>query len=90
MRGANLAWKIEYTDFAKRQLRKLDRNTARRVLDYMDGVERLDSPRQRGKPLTADKAGLWRYRVGMRRVTCDIQYSAFRVLVTKVERRDKD
>jgi hypothetical protein len=31
-----LAWTIEYADTAKGQLRKLDKQTARRIVDFMD------------------------------------------------------
>ena len=31
-----MAWTIEYTDTARTQLRKLDREAARRIVDYMD------------------------------------------------------
>ena len=44
---------IEYTDTAKTQLRKLDRKTARRIVDYMDErVAPLDNPRSVGRALT--------------------------------------
>ena len=82
-----MAWTIEYTDTAKRELGKLDRQTARRIVDYMnERVAGLDDPRDLGEPLTGPLRGLWRYRVGDYRVICDIQD---RVLVTKVSRRDQ-
>ena len=31
-----MAWTIEYADTAKGQLRKLDKQTARRIVDFMD------------------------------------------------------
>jgi mRNA interferase RelE/StbE len=80
-----LAWTIEYTDTAKNVLRKLDKPTARRVVDYMDGrIAPLDDPRSTGKSLTGPLGGLWRYRVGDCRVICDIQDNALRVLVVKL------
>jgi len=33
-----LAWTIDYTETAKKQLRKLDKQTARRIVDFMDEV----------------------------------------------------
>jgi mRNA interferase RelE/StbE len=79
-----LAWTIEYTDTAKGQLRKLDKQTARRIVDFMD--ERIagqENPRNTGKALTGPLGGLWRYRVGDCRVICDIQDGALRVLVVR-------
>jgi len=47
-----LAWTIEYTDAARRQLRKLDRQSARRILDYMDRrIAPLEDVRSVGKAL---------------------------------------
>ena len=85
-----MAWRVEYTGTAKDQLRKLDRRTARRVIDYMDErVALLENPRQRGQALTGPMGGLWRYRVGDCRVVCDIQDDALRVLVVTVAGRDR-
>jgi mRNA interferase RelE/StbE len=58
-----LAWTIEVAESAQRQLRKLDRPTARRIVDYLNLlISEVEDPRQRGKPLTANLAGLWWYR----------------------------
>ena len=85
-----MAWRIEYTDTARTQLRKLDRDTARRIINYMDErVAVLDAPRSVGQALTGPLGGLWRYRVGDCRVICDIQDDALRVLVVRVGRRDQ-
>ena len=83
-----MAWTIEYTDTARTQLRKLDRKTARRIVDYMDErVAPLDNPRSAGRALTGPLGGLWRYRVGNCRVVCDIQDGVMRVLVVKTGSR---
>ena len=80
-----MAWTVEYTDTSKAQIRKLDRHTARHILDYIDErVAVLEDPRQRGRALRSNLGGLWRYRVGDYRVICDIQDDALRVLVVRV------
>lgn len=85
-----MAWTIDYSDSAKQQLRKLDKQTARRILDYMDErIASLEDPRSAGKALTGPLGALWRYRVGDCRVICDIQDGALRVLVVRVGKRDK-
>jgi mRNA interferase RelE/StbE len=43
-----LAWTIEYADTAKGQLRKLDKQTARRIVDFMD--ERIAGLTRRRTP----------------------------------------
>ena len=83
-----MAWTIEYTETALQQLRRLDRQNARRILDFMDQrVAGRDDPRQLGKALTGPLGGFWRYRVGDCRVVCDIQGEILRVLVVRLGNR---
>ena len=44
-------------------------------------------PRQRGKGLTENLSGLWRYRVGDYRVICEIQADRLVVLVVRINHR---
>jgi mRNA interferase RelE/StbE len=84
-----LAWTIEYTETARRQLRKLDKQTARRIVDFMDQrVAAREDPRSTGKALTGPAfSAYWRYRVGDYRIICDIQDSAIRILVIGIGNR---
>ena len=83
-----MAWTIDYTDTALNQLRKLDKQSARRILDFLDErVAQRDDPRSTGKALTGPLGGLWRYRVGDFRVICEIQDGELRVLVVELGNR---
>jgi mRNA interferase RelE/StbE len=83
-----LAWTIEYAETAKKQLRKLDRVAARRIVDFMDErVALSDDPRGMGKALKGPLGDLWRYRVGDYRVICDIQDGVLTVLVLQIGNR---
>jgi len=83
-----LAWTIEYAETARKQLRKLDKAMARRVVDFMDErVGRSDDARQLGKALRGPLGDLWRYRVGDLRILCDIQDGKLTVLVLQVGNR---
>ncbi len=80
-----MAWTIEYTSTAKQQLGKLDKQVARRIVDFMDQrVAAASNPRQSGKALKGTLGGLWRYRVGDCRVICDIQDGILCVLVVRI------
>ena len=85
-----MAWKIEYTQTALDQLRKLDRQVAKRILNYLDTqIAPLEDPRSRGKTLKSNLSGLWRYRVGDCRVIVEIQIGELIILVVRVgNRRD--
>ncbi|MDH6504782.1 type II toxin-antitoxin system RelE family toxin [Polynucleobacter sphagniphilus] len=84
-----MAWIIKYTESSSKQLKKLDKQTALRVLDYMDErVAILDDPRALGKNLKGHKLGeYWRYRVGDIRVICNIVDGQMMVLVIEIGNR---
>ena len=84
-----MAWIIKYTESSSKQLKKLDKQTALRVLDYMDErVAALDDPRALGKNLKGPKIGeYWRYRVGDIRVICNIVDGQMMVLVIEIGNR---
>ena len=65
--------KVVLTETFKKQLKKLDAAISKRVLDYLEQIELLDNPRSRGKALTSNLSGLWRYRVGDYRILCRIR-----------------
>lgn len=83
-----MVWTIKYTETAKKQLKKLDRQTARRVLEYMDEhVATREDPCSPGEALTGPLGGLWRYRIGDLRVICDVQNGALMILVIELGNR---
>ena len=84
-----MAWTIKYSESSSKQLKKLDKQTALRVLDYMDErVAALDDPRSLGKNLKGPKMGeYWRYRVGDVRVICNILDGQMTVLVIEIGNR---
>ena len=82
-------WSVETTDQFDREFKKLDRAVQRRVLGYLHDVQGLDDPRQRGKGLTANHAGVWRYRVGDYRILAQWIDNTLTVLALRVgHRRD--
>jgi mRNA interferase RelE/StbE len=84
-----LVWIIKYTESSSKQLKKLDQQTALRVLNYMDErVAVLADPRSLGKNLKGSKMGeYWRYRVGDIRVICNIVDGQLTVLVIEIGNR---
>lgn len=80
-------WRVETTEQFDRDFKKLDRAIQQRVMAYLEGVEELDDPRQRGKGLTANHTGVWRYRVGDHRILAQIIDNSLTVLSLNVEHR---
>jgi mRNA interferase RelE/StbE len=84
-----LAYEVEYTATALRQLRKLDNQFARRIIEYIDEVAQLDDPRSRGKALAGDRAGIWRYRVGEYRLLCELRDTEMVIVALTVGHRSR-
>ena len=51
----------------------MDKQVSNRILNELDRVAELDNPRKRGKALTGQLSGLWRYRIGNYRAICMIE-----------------
>jgi mRNA interferase RelE/StbE len=81
-------WAVEVDDRARRELRKLDLKAQKNILRYLrDRIAGSADPRQFGKPLRMNLAGLWRYRIGDYRLICRIEEDRLVVLVLKVGHR---
>lgn len=85
-----MAWSVELTATAEKQLKKLDRKWQALILDYLeDEIAPLANPRTRGKALGGDKKGLWRYRVGDYRILCQILNAKVLIVVVTIAHRKK-
>lgn len=84
-----MAWRIEFEDAALKELAKLDKPVARRILAFLrERVAVLDDPRSMGEALKGSKLGeFWKYRVGDYRVIAHIEDGALRILVLRVGNR---
>ena len=83
-----MSWVCKFDRRALRELNKLDPQSKRQILAYLE--ERIETdadPRRFGKRLKAKLAGLWRYRVGSYRVICQIVDNELIVLVLAVGHR---
>jgi mRNA interferase RelE/StbE len=84
-----MAWRVEFATTALRELDKLDRQVARRILAFLNHlVVANGDPRGVGQALKGSELGdLWKYRVGDYRVIADIEDSVLRVLIVRVGNR---
>ena len=86
-----MAWEIKFGDASKKDLAKLDKQTARRITAFLrERVAVLDDPRSIGEALKGSKLGeFWKYRVGDYRIISCIEDVALRILVIRIgNRRD--
>lgn len=84
-----MAWSIEIDKDVQRFIERLDKPVARRIAAKLREIASLDDPRSRGRALTGNLAGLWRYRVGDYRMICDIEDGVMLILVVDLEHRSK-
>ena len=84
-----MAWRVEVSATATRQLDNLDTQHSRRILKFVhERLAKLDSPRDIGKPLRGSDLGeFWKYRVGDYRLICRIEDERLVVLVLQVGHR---
>lgn len=80
-----MPWRIEFADSAARQLRKLDRQTARRLTSFLrERVSVAKDPRSLGAALKGDELGqFWKFRVGDLRLIAEINDKELRVLIVR-------
>jgi mRNA interferase RelE/StbE len=82
-----LASRVEFDASALKDLRKIDRIWQERIISYLEEVAQLPDPRPRGKRLTANLAGLWRYRVSDYRIVCQLRDDTLVVYVINIGHR---
>ncbi|HCL5312357.1 TPA: type II toxin-antitoxin system RelE/ParE family toxin [Salmonella enterica] len=83
-----MVWTINYSDRALKSLRKMDKQNARRIVDFMDlRIAVAANPRKSGRPLKGDLGEFWRYRVGDYRILCEIRDDELIILVATIGHR---
>lgn len=82
-----MAWNVELTNTARKQLSKLDKTQAQRITKYLRRLMLLEDPRDAGKALTGNMRTYWRYRVGDYRVICELKDSELVILAVEIGHR---
>ncbi len=84
-----MIWTSEYSAVVAKTLGKIDRQAAARIFKAVEEIAALDDPRLRGKALTGELSGLWRYRVDDYRVIAKIEDGRLVIVVLALgHRRD--
>ncbi|WP_314806024.1 type II toxin-antitoxin system RelE/ParE family toxin [Actinomyces bouchesdurhonensis] len=84
-----MAWRAELSPRALKQLSKLDKPNARRIIEYLREISSGEDPRSRGKGLTGNLAGFWRYRVGNYRIIASIEDDELLILAITIDHRSQ-
>jgi len=79
-----LVWTIEFLPEAAKELKKLDRQVAARIIKTLEErIAPLEDPRMIGSALVGDHAGYWRWRIGDYRVVARIDDERITVLLNR-------
>jgi mRNA interferase RelE/StbE len=81
-----LAWQIEFDPAAVKELGKLDKPVARRIVQFLrERVASSDDPRSLGEALRGDELGsFWKYRPGDYRIVAEIIGKRVKIIVIRI------
>ena len=84
-----MAWKVELTPQAEKNLGQLDRQVARRIVSFLhERLAPLADPRSIGEALKGSKLGdFWKYRVGDYRIISSIEDDRVTIYVVRIGNR---
>ena len=84
----SLLWRIVFHPDAAKDVKKLDRKTAARILRSLETrIAPLEDPRTLGAPLKGEHDAHWRWRFGDYRVIARIDDARLTILVIRVAHR---
>ena len=83
-----MAWQVEFLPAAAKELRKLDRTVAARIVQTLEErIASLDDPRTVGSARVGEHDGYWRWRIGDYRVIARIEDERITILIVRVAHR---
>jgi mRNA interferase RelE/StbE len=84
-----LAWQIEFDPAAVKELGKLDKPVARRIVQFLrERVASSEDPRSLGEALRGDELGsFWKYRLGDYRIVAEIIDKRVKIIVIRIGHR---
>lgn len=83
-----MAWAIEFVPAAAKELKKLGRDEAARIIATLETrIAVLDDPRTLGSALAGALGGLWRWRIGDYRVVARIEDERITILIVRLGHR---
>ena len=69
-----MGFRVEISEELNKKIKKLDKSTKRTLYSYIKkNLVDVENPRIKGKALTGNLKGLWRYRIMDYRLIVDIQ-----------------
>ena len=86
-------YEVKFTESAEKDLKKLSKTNkaiAKLLKKWiLENLINTQNPKQRGKALTGNLKGLWRYRVGSYRIVVEIKDEVLLILIIEISDRRK-
>lgn len=83
-----MAYTVRFSQTAVKALKKLAKPTAALIVGWIEkNLEGTINPRRHGKGLTANKSGVWRYRVGKYRILATIRDKELIIEIVQIAHR---
>ena len=83
-----MKYSVSYMPRVIKVLEKMDKFTRRIIIGWIDkNLVNCEDPRIHGKPLTANRVGQWRYRVGDYRIIAEIRDNELIILLIGIGHR---
>ena len=76
-----------FSSKAQKDFKKLDISIQKRIKTFTQEIENLENPRGKGKALTGDLKGFWRYGIGDYRLVCEILDNELIIYTIKISHR---
>ena len=85
-----MKYDVEYSKTAMNTIKKMESSTSKLIRTWIEkNLMNTENPRIKGKELTGDLKGLWRYRVGDYRILAEIQDTKIVILILDIGHRSK-
>jgi len=81
-------YKIKTSPLFNKQFSKLDLSVRKLIAKYIkNNLDGCDNPRAKGRALSGNKKGIWRYRIGDYRLLCEINDDEILILILNIGHR---
>ena len=83
-----MKYSVSYMPRVVKELEKMDKFTRRIIIGWIDkNLVNCEDPRIHGKPLSANRVGQWRYRIGDYRIIAEIRDNELIILLIGIGHR---
>ena len=83
-----MKYQVEYLPQVVKTLEKMDKYTKRIIVEWIEkNLVDCEDPRIHGKPLSSNRVGQWRYRIGDYRIIALIEDDKLIILVIAIGHR---